>query len=145
MIRNTTGRLLTISLAILAAAALVTGLASTASAEKKVKSVQTEAKWVKFDAAAKKVSAKVRKAGRGNKDKQVKPGKTVEWNVKPEGSVLTRTTVAFNGRKAELTDIPQGKTVNIYWVPDPSGEGRFARKIDVVMSTEEMMEKWKED
>lgn len=129
-------------LAAAAAVALIVGVAGTASAEKKAKSIQTEAKWIEFDSGEKTVTAKVRKPGRGNKDKQVRSGKKVVWKVKPEGSVLKKTTVAINGRKGELTDIPEGKTVNIYWIPHESGEGRFARKIDVVMSDEELDAKY---
>jgi len=118
-----------------------TPLAERAMAEKQTKSVQTEATWVSFDPEARTVTAKVSKAGRGNTDQSVRAGREVVWKVQPEGSVLTRTTVSVQGRKAELAEIPEGKTVNIYWVPDPSGEGRFARKIDVVMSQEEWLEK----
>ena len=58
-------------------------------------------------------------------------------------SVLTRTSVAINGVKGEITDIPEGKTVLIYWVPDEKKEGEyFARKIDVIFSEEELDEKY---
>ena len=57
----------------------------------------------------------------------------------PEGSVLERTSVAINGVKGELTDIPADKRVNVYWLPDPENkDGYFARKIDVVLSDEEL-------
>ena len=63
--------------------------------------------------------------------------------MKPEGSVLTRTTVAINGVKGEIADIPEGKTVNVYWRPDEEDPTILrARKIDVVMSDEELDEKY---
>ena len=43
----------------------------------------------------------------------------------------------------EVQDIPEGKTVLIYWVPDPNKEGElFARKIDAIMSEEEFDAKY---
>jgi hypothetical protein len=51
--------------------------------------------------------------------------------------------VAVNGQKAELTDIPEGKQVNVYWIPDDENDGGFfARKIDVVLSEEELDKRW---
>ena len=85
------------------------------------------------------VTVKIKKPGRGKAAKSLKRGKEASFNVKPEGSVMTRTTVAVNGRKGELADIPKGKTVNIYWIPDEKDkEARFARKIDVSFSEAEL-------
>jgi hypothetical protein len=36
--------------------------------------------------------------------------------------VLKRTSVAINGVKGELTDIPADKKVNVYWLPDPENK-----------------------
>ncbi len=127
------------------AAALVTALvcglavsvAAPAAAQKKAKSTQTEAVWINFDDANDTVTVKVKRPGRGKNAKRVKKGKEATFKVKPEGSVLTRTTVAINGVKGELTDIPEGKTVNVYWVPE-GDDVLFARKIDVVLSEEEL-------
>ncbi len=125
---------------------LVSALAWSAQAEPKGRSVQTEAKWVAFDAEARTVTVKVTKPGRGKAAKALKRGKEVSFAVKPEGSVMTRTTVAVNGRKAELTDIPKGKTVNIYWIPDEKDANvRFARKIDVIFSEAELEERFGAD
>lgn len=122
-----------------AAFLLVAGFVPNAHAQTKSKSVQTEAKWISFDAAANTITVKVTKPGRGKAAKGLRRGKEASFRVKPEGSVLTRTTVAVNGRKAEITDIPAGKTVNIYWLPDDQDkEARFARKIDVIFSEEEL-------
>ncbi|MEE8580258.1 MAG: hypothetical protein V3T33_01605 [Myxococcota bacterium] len=125
--------------------AVSVGTATTARAEKKAKSVQTEAIWVAFDAENKTVTAKIRKPGRRieNKEAALKRGREASFNVRPEGSVLTRTSVAVNGRKGELTDIPAGKTVLIYWVLDEAQSTlRFARKIDVIFSAEELAERY---
>jgi hypothetical protein len=122
------------------------GLAAEARAETKAKSTQTEAVWVSYDAAKQEVTARVTKEGKGAtppKDLEVKKGREATFKVKPTGSVLSRTSIAVNGRKGEITDIPAGKTVNIYWVPDPTdAKARFARKIDVIMSQEEFDEKY---
>jgi hypothetical protein len=121
-------------------AALAVSLGGTvASAQGAEKTTQTEARWVAFDAATKTVKVKVDKPGKGpNKDK-LKKNQEVSFRVVPEGSVLKRTSVAINGVKGELTDIPADKKVNVYWLPDPENkEGFFARKIDVVLSEEEL-------
>lgn len=132
----------------LAAVGLLLGgaIATPASAEKKSKVIQTEAKWVEFDPEAKTVTITVKKTGKKPKDSslKLKKGQKATFTVKPEGSVLTRTTVKINGLGGVLTDIPVGKSVNIYWIPDDENEGkRFARSIDVIFSQEEMDAKWK--
>jgi len=103
------------------------------------KTTQTEARWIAYDAATKSVKVKVDKPGKGpNKDK-LKRNQEVSFRVVAEGSVLVRTSVAINGVKGELTDIPADKKVNVYWLPDPDNkDGYFARKIDVVLSEEEL-------
>ena len=109
------------------------------SAQAEGKSVQTEAEWIKFDPEAKTVTVKVKKPGRGKDAKLLKRNKEAVFAVKPEGSVLTRTTVAINGVKGEITDIPAGKTVNVYWRPDEKDPSILrARKIDVFLSDEEL-------
>jgi hypothetical protein len=131
------------ALALLAAVSL-SGVA--AAEESKAKSTQTEAVWVSYDAAKQEVTARVTKTGKGAeppKTLEVTKGREATFKVKPTGTVLSRTSVAVNGKKGEITDIPAGKTVNIYWVPDPSdAKARFARKIDVIMSQEEFDEKY---
>ena len=124
-------------------AAVALALAFTAvtadSAQAKGKSVQTEAKFISYDPEAKTVTVKVRKPGRGKDAKLVKKNKEAVFAVKPEGSVLTRTTVTINSQKAELADIPEGKTVNVYWRPDEKDRTILrARKIDMILSDEEL-------
>lgn len=109
----------------------------------KSKSVQSEAQWIAYDADAQTITVKIKKPGRGKAAKKLKKNKPATFRVKAEGSVLTKTTVAVNGRKGELVDIPEGKTVNIYWIPDEKDkDGRFARKIDVIFSEEELDERY---
>jgi hypothetical protein len=110
---------------------------------KEQKSTRNEAEWVKYDPAAKTVTLKIKKMGLGDGAKTLKVGQEAVFNVQPEGTVLTRTSVAVNGKKGALTDIPPGKTVLVYWVPDAKDpNGRFARKIDVILSEQELDEKY---
>jgi hypothetical protein len=128
--------------AAVVAVLLMAAPALEASAAEK-KSTRNEAEWVKYDATAKTVTLKVKKAGLGPGAAKLKVGQQAVFNVKPEGSVLSRTSVAVNGKKGELTDIPAGKTVLVYWVPDATdAKALFARKIDVIMSEQELDEKY---
>jgi len=130
---------------VLIAGLAVLGLAVEAAAQSKSKSIQTEAEWVKFDATANTITVKVKKPGSKVKEKDaaIKMGQEATFDVVPEGSVLTRTSVKINGRKGELKDIPPGKTVNIYWVVDEAkGTKRFARTVDVTLSEEELNERY---
>ncbi len=112
--------------------------AVAAASEPKSKRVETEAEWVAFDAEAKTVTVKVKKPGRGVHAKKLKRNNPATFVVKPEGSVLTKTVVKINGVKAELGDIPVGKTVRVYWVPDEVSEHPgFAMLIDTTFSEEE--------
>jgi hypothetical protein len=133
------------ALAASVAACLIAAPAAIA-AEDKAKSTQSEGKWVKFDSAANTVTIKITKEGKGAKPPEalkVRKGRDAVFKVKPTGSVLTKTSVAINGKKGELTDIPEGKTVNVYWVADQSDpKSRFAKKIDVILSDEELDAKY---
>ena len=124
--------------------ALVVALAiATPAAAAKAKSVQTEAKWISYDAEAKTVTVKVRKTGKKPKDEALKlrKGKEATFTIR-EGSVMTRTGVSINGKGGKLTDIPAGKTVNVYWQPDENNPGqRWAKKIDLILSEEELLER----
>ena len=129
------------------AAAVVAGLlvfaAVPSAIAKEAKSTRNEAEWVSFDAAVKTVTLKVKKVGDGPGAATLKVGQQAVFNVQPEGTVLTRTSVAINGKKGALTDIPTGKTVIVYWVPDvKDAKARFARKIDVILSEQELDEKY---
>jgi hypothetical protein len=123
----------------LIAAGLLVFVASPSALAKEAKSTRNEAEWVKYDAAAKTVELKIKKLGDGPGASQLKVGQEAVFAVQPEGSVLSRTSVAINGKKGALTDIPTGKTVIVYWVADPKDpKGRFARKIDVILSEAEL-------
>jgi hypothetical protein len=129
------------TIARLAAAGAFTFAAALADAPAQAaeKTTQTEARWIAYDAATKSVKVKVDKPGTGPNKAKLKRNQEVSFRVVPEGSVLVRTSVAINGVKGELTDIPADKKVNVYWLPDPENkEGFFARKIDVVLSEEEL-------
>lgn len=129
-----------------AAAVAVAGLIAAGSAlAAEQKSTRNEAEWVAYDAVAKTVKLKIKKLGLGPNAEKLKVGQEAVFNVQPEGSVLTRTSVAVNGKKGTLTDIKPGKTVLIYWVPDPKdAKAHFARKIDVILSEQELDERYGE-
>ncbi|MDJ0867888.1 MAG: hypothetical protein QNK03_17415 [Myxococcota bacterium] len=130
------------ALLLAVAALLLAGSAPPAQAAKG-KSTENEAEFLGFDAEAKTVTVKIRKQGKGPNRKLLKKNQKVTFKVKPEGSVLTRTTVKINGMKSELTDLPEGKRIRIRWVPDDTEEGAFfARGIDAVMSEEEFEAKY---
>jgi anti-sigma factor RsiW len=129
------------------AAALCLVVAGPAlAADDKAKSTQSEGKLVKYDAATSTVTIKITKEGKGAtpaKGLEVKKGRDAAFRVQPTGSVLARTSVAINGKKGEITDIPEGKTVLVYWVQDEKDpKNRFARKIDVILSDEELDAKY---
>lgn len=121
---------------------LVLAFAPSAGAQDKGKSTQTEAQWVSFDAAGETITVKVKKPGKGPNAKLLRRGKEVAFKVKKEGSVLTRTTVAINGKKGEIEEINAGKTVFVYWRL-LEGDVMFARKIDVIFSEEEFEARYK--
>ncbi len=130
----------------LAAVACLLAAPAAQAAEDKAKSTQSEGKWVKFDSSANTVTVKITKEGKGAKppaDLKVKKGREATFKVNPTGSVLSRTSIAINGKKGEITDIPEGKTVLIYWLADEKDpKSRFARKIDVILSDEELDAKY---
>ena len=131
------GKRAALTLAALAGGIAVILATPALAQSKKSKSTQTEAVWMAFDATTNTITVKVDRPGKGPNKKMLKKGQEAVFKVKPEGSVLTRTTVAINGVKGELGDIPAGKSVNVYWVPE-GDDVFFARKVDVVLSEEEL-------
>jgi hypothetical protein len=112
-----------------------------------VKSIQTEAKFISYDPESKTIEVKVLKPGKRPKNKKLslKRGKPATFTVNPEGSVLVRTTVTANGQRSSLEEIPDDKTLNIYWVPDKDDpDSRYARKIDMIWTDEELEERDKQ-
>ena len=123
------------------ATALVVGAGAGAAQAKKSKSTKTEATFIAYDPEAKTLEVKVKKKGKkpANKKLKLKTGKSATFKVKPEGSVLTRTSVTLDGKRADINEIRKGQFLFIYWVPDETDpDARFARKIDMVLSEAEM-------
>ncbi len=128
---------LTLSLAV----ALFVSVLGANPAFAKQKSIKTEAQFVSYDEKTKTIVVDVKKTGKkpDNGALKLRTGKEAEFKVKPEGSVLTRTSVTLNGQRADIKDIPAKKTINIYWVEDETDKTkRFARKIDMILSDEEL-------
>jgi len=119
-------------------------LVDTAEAQKKTKSTKTEAKFISYDAESKTMTVKVLKPGKRPKNRKLslKKGKKATFKIKPEGSILVRTSVTADGMRSSIDEIPDDKTLNIYWVPDEKDpEARFARKIDMVYTDQELAER----
>ncbi|HVP30570.1 MAG TPA: hypothetical protein VMW35_15550 [Myxococcota bacterium] len=105
---------------------LAAGLAPTAAvADEKVKTERSNGRLEKYDKAAQTITIK---------DK----GKEMVFNVKAEGSVLTRTTVTVNAKPGKLDDLKVGNPVVVYWKAD--GDTKFARKIDMPNVPKELLE-----
>lgn len=110
----------------------------------KVKSTKTEAKFVSYEPNTKTLTVKVLKAGPKPKNRKLtmKAGKRAKFKIKPEGSILARTSITADGQRASIEDIPENKTLNIYWIPDERDpDVRFARKIDMVYTDAELEER----
>jgi hypothetical protein len=125
----------------LAVALVFSAVAATPAQAAKSKSIKTEAKFVSYDAATETITVKVMNTGNKPSDRALAlvKGKDATFKIKPEGSVLARTSVTLNGQRADIKDVPKGKTINIYWVPHETlKETRFARKIDMILSDAEL-------
>ncbi len=106
-----------------------------------VKSIQTEAKFISYDSDKRTIEVKVLKPGKRPKNKKLKlsRGKPATFKVNPEGSVLVRTSVTANGKRSSLDEIPDDKTLNVYWIPDKDDpDVRYAKKIDMIWTDEEL-------
>ncbi|CAG0967708.1 hypothetical protein GPROT1_01315 [Gammaproteobacteria bacterium] len=117
--RSVRGRVARGALAVVGMAFAALLAASPAQAQDKGKTERSNARVDKYDAAA---------ATLVIKDK----GKETTFNVKAEGTVLTRTTVTMNARPAKLDDLKPNQVVVVYWRPnDANAEQKDARKIDI--------------
>ena len=128
-------------LVLLFGLALLVGPGADVAWAKKTRSTKTEATFVAYDAEAKTLEVKVKKTGKKPKNKALKlrSGKKATFKVKPEGSILTRTSVTLDGKRADINEIEKGQFLFIYWVADEKDpDMRFARKIDMVLSAAEM-------
>jgi len=107
-------------LSVIAVAVLIAfAFAAPSRAADEVKSERSNGKFVSYDAAAQAIVVK-------------ESGKEQPYQVKAEGSVLTRTTVTMNGKVARFDDVKPGMIVIVYWKPDPAdATKRNARKVDV--------------
>lgn len=102
--------------------------AGSASAEPRGETRQTNGKLVAYDAAAQTITVKEK-------------GREQVYEVKAEGSVLTRTTVTMNASPAKMADLQPGMIVIVYWKPDAAdADRRVARKIDVPRIPREFQE-----
>lgn len=112
-----------------AVAVLFTLTAGTADADKKMRSkLSKEVRLIAFDTEAGTMTVKEK-------------GKTIVYNVKFEGSVMTRTTATINARPMKLSEIPLRARVNIYWIKDENDpKKRFARKVDALRIPKEFLE-----
>ena len=122
---------------------LVVGLAPSATAAPTSRQIQTEAEFISFDAEASTITVKIRKAGKSVKGMdKLRSGREAVFKVKPEGSVLTRTTVKLqSGTAGKFTDLTQGRKLIIYWIPDDADKAvRFARSISVFIPADEVGE-----
>ncbi len=120
------------ALATIAALALVLTAvgAGPAYAQKKSKTKRVQGQFISFDATANTIKVKER-------------GKEIEYTVKPEGSILTRTSVKINGLGGKVTDLKADMRLFLYWIPDEKDpKKRFARTIDVPNVPEELQEEF---
>lgn len=114
--------------ALLGAALALLLAAVPAEAQSKQKSKQARGTFKGFDAAASTITL-------------LEGGKEIVYKVKPEGSVLSRTTVKINGVPMYVKDIPEGAPIIVYWRPDEADkEQRFARSIDAPRVPPELMD-----
>ena len=106
----------------------VMGLASTASAEKKMKSKRAQGKLMELNEAEGTMTVKEK-------------GKKKVYQVKFEGSVLTRTTATINGKAVKLNELPLNAPVIVYWKPDEKDRKiRRARKVDAPKVPKELLD-----
>ena len=120
-----------VGLAALSLASLVAGVvAQPADAQARQKSKQARGTFMSFDADAKTVTVKEK-------------GREIVYNVTPEGTVLTRTTVKINGAASMVTDLREGFPVIIYWRPyEKDKKQRYARMIDAPSVPEDLREEF---
>jgi hypothetical protein len=114
--------------AALAVAALVVFAVALPARAGESKSERSDGKFVSYDAAAQSVVVKEK-------------GTDQAYQVKAEGSVLTRTTLTMNGKVAKFDELKPGMIAIVYWKPDAAdATKRLARKIDVPKIPKELMD-----
>jgi hypothetical protein len=109
---------------------LMLALGPAAWAQTKSKTRKSEGRLVALDAQAGTLTVKEK-------------GRDVVYQVKLEGSVLTRTTSTMNARPVKLDEIPPTAPVIVYWRPDENDRKvRHARKVDAPKVDPEFLEDW---
>jgi len=107
---------------------LLLGIGSTAEAGSKIK--KSQGRLVSLDRDAKQMTVNVK-------------GKKVVYNVKLDGSVMTRTTATMNAKPTRLEKIPIRAPVIVYWIEDESDpKQKFARKVDAPKVPEDLLEEF---
>lgn len=120
-LRRSAGLIAVVAVALTAAVATPVRAAET-------KSERATGKLVSYDATAQSIVVK-------------EGGKDSTYQVKAEGSVLTRTTLTMNGKVAKYDDLKPGMIVIVYWKPDAAdATKRLARKIDVPKIPRELLD-----
>jgi len=105
-------------------------------------SIRTEGQLVAYDAQARTLKLKVTRTGTDEASGDLAVGRTVAFQVEPEGSVLSRTSVSIHGARGTLDAIPVGAMLQVYWRPDAADPTRrVARKVDVVAADEKLDER----
>jgi hypothetical protein len=116
------------SCAVALAGLISIALAVPVRAADEIKSERSNGKFVSYDAAAQSISIK-------------EGGKEQTYQVKAEGTVLTRTTLTMNGKVAKFDDLKPGMIVIVYWKPDATdATRRNARKVDAPKVPKEFQE-----
>lgn len=96
----------------------VFAVVGTPAFAQKSKAKRETGQFISFDATANTIKVKQR-------------GQEEEYTVKPEGSILTRTSVKINGHGAKVSDLKPEMRMIVYWIPDEKDpHKRFARTID---------------
>lgn len=104
--------------------------AGTADAKSKSKVKKSEGRLIALDKEANTMTVKEK-------------GKKVTYNVKIEGSVLTKTTSTMNAKPVKLEEIPLKAPVIVYWIPDETDKKkRFARKVDAPKVPKEWLDSY---
>lgn len=110
--------------------ALALVLVGPAGAQTKTKTRMSEGRLVAVDPATGTMTVREK-------------GKSVEYRVLLEGSVLVRTTATMNARPVRLEEIPPEAPVIVYWRPDDEDRKvRHARKVDAPKVDPEFLEDW---
>ena len=119
---------------VMAACAVLLLLLVGGTADAKSKVRKSDARLMAFDQEKGKMMVKEK-------------GKKVIYNVRFDGSVLTRTTATMNAKPVKLEEIPIEAPVIVYWIPDEENpKERFARKVDAPKIPDEWLEDYdKED